>query len=86
MISTSETAHGDWTVPRSHEDEACSAQTATAREELAPLPDGTLRRRGLRQALEDEWVSVAQADSLRALSDVRANASVGTCVRVLSFH
>jgi len=54
--------------------------------ELAPLPDGTLRRRGLRQALEDEWVSVAQADSLRALSDVRANASIGTCVRVLSFH
>jgi pimeloyl-ACP methyl ester carboxylesterase/DNA-binding SARP family transcriptional activator len=42
------------------------------RMELAPLPDGTLRRRGLRHALEAEWASVAQADSLDALSDVRA--------------
>jgi pimeloyl-ACP methyl ester carboxylesterase len=42
------------------------------RMELAPLPDGTLRRRGLRHALEAEWASVAQADSLEALSDVRA--------------
>jgi pimeloyl-ACP methyl ester carboxylesterase/DNA-binding SARP family transcriptional activator len=42
------------------------------RMELAPLPDGTLRRRGLRHALEAEWASIAQADSLEALSDVRA--------------
>jgi pimeloyl-ACP methyl ester carboxylesterase/DNA-binding SARP family transcriptional activator len=42
------------------------------RMELAPLPDGTLRRRGLRHALEAEWASVAQADSLEALSDVHA--------------
>jgi lipase len=42
------------------------------RMELAPLPDGTLRRRGLRRALEAEWASVAQADSLAALSEVRA--------------
>jgi pimeloyl-ACP methyl ester carboxylesterase len=41
------------------------------RMELAALPDGTLRRRGLRQALEAEWASVAQADSLEALADVR---------------
>ena len=41
------------------------------RMELAPLPDGTLRRRGLRRALEAEWASVAHADSLEALSDVR---------------
>jgi hypothetical protein len=40
--------------------------------ELAPLPDGTLRRRGLRHALEAEWASVAQANPLKALSDVRA--------------
>jgi pimeloyl-ACP methyl ester carboxylesterase/DNA-binding SARP family transcriptional activator len=44
----------------------------SVRMELAPLPDGTLRRRGLRHALEAEWESVAQADSLGALSDVRA--------------
>lgn len=42
------------------------------RMELAPLPDGTVRRRGLRHALEAEWASVAQADSLEALSEVRA--------------
>lgn len=42
------------------------------RMELAPLPDGTLRRRGLRHALEAEWASVAQANPLKALSDVRA--------------
>jgi pimeloyl-ACP methyl ester carboxylesterase len=42
------------------------------RMELAPLPDGTLRRRGLRHALEAEWASVAQADSLKALANVRA--------------
>lgn len=40
--------------------------------ELAPLPDGTLRRRGLRHALEAEWASVAQANPLEALSRVRA--------------
>jgi pimeloyl-ACP methyl ester carboxylesterase/DNA-binding SARP family transcriptional activator len=41
------------------------------RMELAPLPDGTLRRRGLRQALEAEWASVAQADALGALAHIR---------------
>ncbi|HEX7144899.1 MAG TPA: alpha/beta fold hydrolase [Gaiellaceae bacterium] len=40
------------------------------RMELAPLPDGTLRRRGLRQALATEWASVARADALGALSRV----------------
>jgi len=40
--------------------------------ELAPLPDGTLRRRGLRQALAAEWASVAKADALEALSRVTA--------------
>ena len=40
------------------------------RMELAPLPDGTLRRRGLREALEAEWVTVARADALDALSRV----------------
>jgi pimeloyl-ACP methyl ester carboxylesterase len=37
---------------------------------LAPLPDGTFRRRSLRQALVEEWASVAQRDSLAALSNV----------------
>lgn len=40
------------------------------RMELAPLPDGTLRRRGLREALAAEWASVARADALEALSRV----------------
>lgn len=40
--------------------------------ELAPLPDGTFRRRALRQALEAEWASVAQADVLGQLAAVRA--------------
>jgi hypothetical protein len=33
------------------------------RMELAPLPDGTLRQRGLRDALTMEWASVARADA-----------------------
>jgi lipase len=40
------------------------------RMELAPLPNGMLRRRGLRQALAAEWASVARADALGALSRV----------------
>jgi pimeloyl-ACP methyl ester carboxylesterase/DNA-binding SARP family transcriptional activator len=40
------------------------------RMELAPRPDGTLRRRGLREALEAEWTSVARVDALAALSRV----------------
>ncbi|MDQ4046032.1 MAG: alpha/beta hydrolase, partial [Actinomycetota bacterium] len=42
-----------------------------ARFELAPLPDGTLRRRGLRAALHAEWLSVLEADSLGTLARVR---------------
>ena len=40
------------------------------RMELAPLPDGTLRRRGLREALAAEWASVARANAPDALSRV----------------
>ena len=40
------------------------------RMELAPLSNGTLRRRGLRHALAAEWASVARADVLGALSRV----------------
>ena len=40
------------------------------RMELARLSNGTLRRRGLRQALAAEWASVARADVLAALSRV----------------
>jgi pimeloyl-ACP methyl ester carboxylesterase/DNA-binding SARP family transcriptional activator len=40
------------------------------RMELAPLPNGMLRRRGLREALAAEWTSVARADALGALSRV----------------
>jgi pimeloyl-ACP methyl ester carboxylesterase len=44
----------------------------SARMDLAPLPDGTFRRRALRQALADEWASVAGRDALSALSRVAA--------------
>ena len=37
---------------------------------LAPLPDGTYRRRALRSAVEAEWASIVAADSLRALRRV----------------
>ena len=40
------------------------------RMELAPLPDGTYRRRALREALAAEWASVAERDALAALSRV----------------
>ena len=40
------------------------------RMDLAPLPDGTFRRRALREALATEWASVAQSDALGALSRV----------------
>lgn len=41
-----------------------------ARFELAPLSDGTFRRRGLREALRDEFASVLEADTLGMLSQV----------------
>ncbi len=41
-----------------------------ARYQLARLPDGTYRRQGLRQALEDEWTSIIEADNVAALSRV----------------
>jgi pimeloyl-ACP methyl ester carboxylesterase/DNA-binding SARP family transcriptional activator len=44
----------------------------SGRMELAPLPDGTFRRRALRQALADEWASVAKRDALAALARVSA--------------
>lgn len=42
------------------------------RMELAPLPNGMLRRRALREALAAEWASVARADMLTTLSRVQA--------------
>jgi pimeloyl-ACP methyl ester carboxylesterase/DNA-binding SARP family transcriptional activator len=39
--------------------------------DLAPLPDGTYRRRALRQAVEAEWASIVAADSLGALARLR---------------
>jgi pimeloyl-ACP methyl ester carboxylesterase/DNA-binding SARP family transcriptional activator len=43
----------------------------TIRYELAPLPDGTYRRRVLRSAFEDTWASLLRFDSLGALARVR---------------
>jgi pimeloyl-ACP methyl ester carboxylesterase/DNA-binding SARP family transcriptional activator len=42
-----------------------------ARFELVPLADGSLRRRGLREALHEEFASVLQADTLGILARVR---------------
>jgi pimeloyl-ACP methyl ester carboxylesterase/DNA-binding SARP family transcriptional activator len=39
--------------------------------ELAPLPDGSYRRRALRRAVEAEWASIVDADSLATLGQVR---------------
>jgi pimeloyl-ACP methyl ester carboxylesterase/DNA-binding SARP family transcriptional activator len=39
--------------------------------ELARLPDGSFQQRARRVALEEEWASMAEADSLRALAEVR---------------
>jgi pimeloyl-ACP methyl ester carboxylesterase len=43
----------------------------TIRYELAPLPDGTYRRRALRTAFEETWASLLQSDSIGALAQVR---------------
>ena len=43
----------------------------TIRYELAPLPDGTYRRRVLRAAFEETFASLLQSDSLGALARVR---------------
>ena len=40
------------------------------RMELAPLPDGTLRRRSVRDALTGEWAWLQHNDALAALADV----------------
>lgn len=40
------------------------------RYELAPLSDGTYRQRALRAAVEAEWASIVEADSLAALARV----------------
>jgi pimeloyl-ACP methyl ester carboxylesterase len=51
-------------------DEAERLVDRWARYDLAPLPDGTYRRRALRSALEAEWASIIEADSLAALARV----------------
>src|SRR5207249_589109 len=54
-----------------HTDEAERILERTLRYELAPLPDGTYRRRALRAAFEETWASLLQIDSLAALAKVR---------------
>ena len=58
-----------WPPVRSDEGERMLERTL--RYELAPLPDGTYRRRALRQAVETEWASIVAADSLGALRRLR---------------
>ncbi|MDQ3810154.1 MAG: alpha/beta fold hydrolase [Chloroflexota bacterium] len=52
-------------------DEAERILERTIRYELAPLPDGTYRRRALRTAFEETWASLLQSDSLGALAQLR---------------
>lgn len=54
-----------------YSDEAERILERTIRYELAPLPDGTYRRRALRAAFEDTWASLLESDSLAALAKVR---------------
>jgi pimeloyl-ACP methyl ester carboxylesterase len=54
-----------------YSDEAERVLVRTVRYELAPLPDGTYRRRALRSAFEDTWASLLDSDSLDALRKVR---------------
>jgi pimeloyl-ACP methyl ester carboxylesterase/DNA-binding SARP family transcriptional activator len=56
---------------RPRTDDAERILERTIRYELAPLPDGTYRRRALRAAVEETWASLMQADSLGALAQVR---------------
>ena len=51
-------------------DEAERLVARWAHYDLAPLPDGTYRRRALRSALEAEWASIIAADSLAMLARV----------------
>jgi len=53
-----------------YSDEAERVLERTLRYELAPLPDGTYRRRALKAAFEDTWASVLKSDSLAALARV----------------
>jgi len=47
------------------------AAERVARYQLARLADGTYRRQGVREALEEEWASIIEADNLLALRRVR---------------
>jgi len=60
----------EWLSQRVYSDEAERLLQRWVRYALAPLPDGTYRRRGLRSALEAEWASIIAADSLGALGAV----------------
>jgi pimeloyl-ACP methyl ester carboxylesterase/DNA-binding SARP family transcriptional activator len=58
-------------LARPWSDDAERILERTIRFELAPLPDGSYRRRALRTAFEETWASLLQADSLGALARVR---------------
>ena len=54
-----------------YSDEAERVLERTIRYELAPLPDGTYRRRALRAAFEDTWASLLRVRQLGRASTVR---------------
>jgi hypothetical protein len=56
---------------REGDDEGERVAERIARFELAPMPDGTYRKRGIQRALQETWLSLAETDSLAALARVR---------------
>jgi pimeloyl-ACP methyl ester carboxylesterase len=60
----------EWLSQEAYSSEAERLLQRWVRYALAPLPDGTYRRRGLRSALEAEWESIIAADSLGALGNI----------------
>ena len=62
----------EWRARRGrYSDDAERLVDRWARFALAPLPSGVYRERALRVAVEVEWASIIEADSLRALGRVR---------------
>lgn len=60
--------------PPQWSDDAMRVVDRMVRFEIAPLPDGSYRRRGLRSALEELWSSAETVNTLEALAKVEAPA------------
>jgi pimeloyl-ACP methyl ester carboxylesterase len=60
-----------WRGLRGWSDAAERQLARTVRYELSPLADGTYRRRTIRSALEETWLSLPDADSLNVIAGLR---------------